>query len=118
MAPAEGPRGVSLAPAHEHDLEQLVQVRLEAMRESLERIGRFDPERARQRFVKGFVPEHTRHVLLEGERAGFVVVAPTRIVVHGPDAPRAAVKWRSGPRARAAVAGIRQGPCVARALAF
>lgn len=30
------------------------------MRESLERIGRFDPPRARERFLSGFVPELTR----------------------------------------------------------
>lgn len=68
---------VSLSPAHERDLEALVQLRLEAMRESLERIGRFDAARSRQRFVQSFVPELTRHVLLGGERVGFVVVKPT-----------------------------------------
>jgi RimJ/RimL family protein N-acetyltransferase len=46
------------------------------MRESLERIGRFDPVRARERFLGGFSPEHTRHVTLGGERVGFVVVKP------------------------------------------
>jgi GNAT superfamily N-acetyltransferase len=44
------------------------------MRESLERIGRFDPQRARDRFLSGFDPARTRHVLLEGQRVGFVVV--------------------------------------------
>jgi len=46
------------------------------MRESLERIGRFDPERARQRFASGFAPERTRHIVVRGERAGFVTVKP------------------------------------------
>lgn len=77
MAVTEGARGVTLAPAHERDLEELVQLRLEAMRESLERVGRFDVVRARERFVLGFAPELTRHVLLEGERVGFVVLRPT-----------------------------------------
>ena len=44
------------------------------MRESLERIGRFDPQRARDRFLSGFDPARTRHVLLDGQRVGFVVV--------------------------------------------
>src|SRR6185295_2966726 len=47
------------------------------MRESLERIGRFDATRARQRFFAGFVPEFTSHILLEHERVGFVAIKPT-----------------------------------------
>lgn len=58
------------------DAEALVALRILAMRESLERIGRFDPARARERFLSGFSPEHTRHILVGGERAGFVVVKP------------------------------------------
>jgi len=46
------------------------------MRESLERLGRFDPQRARDRFLSGFEPALTRHVLVGGERVGFVVVRP------------------------------------------
>lgn len=46
------------------------------MRDSLERIGRFDPQRARERFLVGFEPALTRHVIVEGERVGFVVVRP------------------------------------------
>ena len=46
------------------------------MRESLERIGRFDLQRARDRFLDGFDPALTRHVLADGERVGFVVVRP------------------------------------------
>ena len=46
------------------------------MRESLERLGRFDPARARERFQSGFVPEQTRHIELDGERVGFVVTKP------------------------------------------
>ena len=46
------------------------------MRASLERLGRFDPGRARARFLDGFEPAHTRFVLAGGERVGFVVVRP------------------------------------------
>ena len=67
---------VSLTPVEPGDAEALVQLRIEAMRESLERIGRFDPARARERFLSGFSPEHTRHIEFEGRRAGFVVVRP------------------------------------------
>lgn len=44
------------------------------MKESLERIGRFDPVRARERFVVGFEPSATRHIVVTGQRVGFVVV--------------------------------------------
>ena len=67
---------VSLTPVEPGDAEALVQLRIEAMRESLERIGRFDPARARERFLSGFSPEHTRHIEFEGRRAGFVVIRP------------------------------------------
>ncbi len=57
-------------------MEALVTIRIAAMRESLERIGRFDPQRARERFLAGFDPALTRHVVLDGVRVGFVVVRP------------------------------------------
>jgi GNAT superfamily N-acetyltransferase len=63
-------------PAQASDLESLVLTRIEAMRESLERLGRFDPARARERFASGFSPERTRHILWEGRRVGFLVVKP------------------------------------------
>jgi hypothetical protein len=44
------------------DAEALAAIRVEAMRESLERIGRFDPQRARERFLSAFSPTHTRHI--------------------------------------------------------
>lgn len=56
------------------DFEALVAIRIEAMQESLERIGRFDPTRARERFHAGFSPEHTQYIEVNGERVGFVVI--------------------------------------------
>lgn len=58
------------------DADALVALRIDAMRESLERIGRFDPQRARERFLSTFAPEHTRHIVADGQRVGFVVVRP------------------------------------------
>lgn len=58
------------------DLDALVALRIDAMRESLERIGRFDPARARERFARGFDPTRTWHVLRDGKRVGFFVVKP------------------------------------------
>jgi GNAT superfamily N-acetyltransferase len=69
-------QAIALKPAHPGDFEELLALRIEAMRESLERIGRFDAGRARERFSAGFAPEHTRHVLLGADRVGFVAVKP------------------------------------------
>lgn len=65
---------VVLAAAAHDDLEDLVAIRIEAMRESLERVGRFDPRRARERFVAGFDVQSTRRIEVAGELVGFVVV--------------------------------------------
>jgi GNAT superfamily N-acetyltransferase len=67
---------ITFEAADESDAEALVALRILAMRESLERVGRFDPQRARQRFLSTFAPKHTRHIIVAGERAGFVVVRP------------------------------------------
>lgn len=65
---------VILVPAQQSDLDNLVAIRIEAMRESLERVGRFDPVRARERFVSGFEARNTHCIEVAGERVGFVVV--------------------------------------------
>lgn len=59
------------------DFESLVALRIAAMRESLERVGRFDPIRARERLKNGFKAEYARHILADGVHAGFFVVKPT-----------------------------------------
>lgn len=67
---------INLIPAVKADLEALVDIRIAAMRESLERIGRFDPVRARERLVSGFSPDCTKHIAINGKRIGFIVVKP------------------------------------------
>jgi GNAT superfamily N-acetyltransferase len=70
------PAGIALRQVHEYEAEDLACLRVAAMRESLELVGRFDPTRARERFLVGFSATHTRHIL-EGEaKVGFVVVRP------------------------------------------
>ena len=61
-------------PVTSTDGEELAALRVEAMRPSLERVGRFDPGRARSRFLDAFAPEHTREILSNGQRVGFFVV--------------------------------------------
>jgi ribosomal protein S18 acetylase RimI-like enzyme len=65
---------VTLCPASISDLEDLVAIRIAAMRESLERVGRFDPERARARFIDGFDAESTRLLKVDRDLVGFVVI--------------------------------------------
>lgn len=65
-------------PVDASDAEGLAFLRVEAMRESLEAIGRFDPDRARSRFLDSFSAEHTRVIVLDGQRVGFFVVRPER----------------------------------------
>ena len=64
------------SPATPQDIERLVALRVEAMRPALERIGRFDPERARWRLVEHYRPEHTRLIWLGEVFAGCVAYAP------------------------------------------
>jgi GNAT superfamily N-acetyltransferase len=70
-APAAQP---DYAPVTDSDFDALADLRIAAMRESLERVGRFDPERARQRLRASFVPASTTGILLEGQRVGFYVL--------------------------------------------
>ncbi|MBN3766120.1 GNAT family N-acetyltransferase [Burkholderia sp. Ac-20365] len=46
------------------------------MRESLERIGRFDAQRARDRFLSSFDPAFCRLIMVDDERVGFVQAKP------------------------------------------
>jgi GNAT superfamily N-acetyltransferase len=68
---------ISFLAAAPEDFEALLALRQLAMRESLERLGRFDEQRSRERFRASFVPSCTRHVLVADGRVGFVAVRPT-----------------------------------------
>jgi GNAT superfamily N-acetyltransferase len=74
---AVSPADLSFEPASAADMEALADLRVEAMRDSLEQLGRFDPDRARQRIRDGFMPECTRHIAVAGHRVGFLVVKRT-----------------------------------------
>lgn len=64
------------APVGEADFDALLAIRIEAMRDSLERLGRFDPERARARLRATFRPEHTWFIERDGARIGFYALRP------------------------------------------
>jgi len=67
---------IELLPVTKDDAEELVILRIAAMRSSLERLGRFDAGRARERFLSSFSSEHTRHIAQDGMRVGFVTIRP------------------------------------------
>lgn len=67
---------VTLVPCSPNDAQDLASLRVLAMRPSLERLGRFDLDRARERFLLGFSAVHTRLVMVDGDSVGFVAVRP------------------------------------------
>ncbi|WP_373558433.1 GNAT family N-acetyltransferase [Burkholderia sp. HI2500] len=70
------PMNLTFPLATRSDAETLVAIRIAAMRDSLERIGRFDPQRARDRFLASFDPARCRLIEVDGVSAGFFVVRP------------------------------------------
>ncbi|WP_291376017.1 MULTISPECIES: GNAT family N-acetyltransferase [Achromobacter] len=70
------PASLRFTPAAEADFEALLALRIEAMRDSLERLGRFDPDRARARLRGTFRPECTWHIEEDGKRIGFYCLRP------------------------------------------
>jgi GNAT superfamily N-acetyltransferase len=66
----------TLSPVATVDFDDMVDLRIEALRPSLERLGRFDPVRARERLAAGFKPEHMQHMVLAGQRIGFITLRP------------------------------------------
>jgi GNAT superfamily N-acetyltransferase len=61
-------------PVSEADFDALLALRIAVMRASLERIGRFDPQRAAQRFRSTFRAADTRRVRVGTEPAGCVAL--------------------------------------------
>lgn len=74
MTSAPAPEGFALEGATAADFEGLLALRLRAMRDSLERLGRYDENRARERLAQGFDPAHTQHIVVDGRRVGFLVL--------------------------------------------
>lgn len=70
------PKGITFASVSNDDFEDLLALRIAAMRESLEAVGRFNPERARERLRKSFYPEHTAFIVVDGQRIGFYTFRP------------------------------------------
>ncbi|MER7565917.1 GNAT family N-acetyltransferase [Streptomyces sp. NPDC097941] len=66
----------TLRPAHPADVEPIAELRAVVMRPDLERLGRFDEHRVRQRFRDAFDERHMSVILAEGRFAGCVALRP------------------------------------------
>lgn len=67
---------IAFRPASESDFETLLALRIRVLRPHLERVGRFDPERARRYFRAGYDPTHLRLIDVDGTFAGCVALKP------------------------------------------
>jgi GNAT superfamily N-acetyltransferase len=65
-----------LRPASVADLEAVAELRAVVLREDLQRLGRYDERRVRQRLRDGFVPAHTWIIEAGGTFAGCVSLRP------------------------------------------
>ena len=79
----------SLTTVQLEDFEEMAAIRVEVLRGSLERLGRFNAARARERLAANFIPEDMRHIELDNERVGYITlrpksidVSPTRLLEH------------------------------------
>ena len=74
--PSEHGAGWVLRPAAPADVEEIAELRATVMRADLERLGRYDGHRVRQRLRGSFSPRHTSVVMVGRDLAGCVTVRP------------------------------------------
>jgi GNAT superfamily N-acetyltransferase len=65
-----------MCPAEPADVEPIAELRAVVMRPDLERLGRFDEHRVRQRLRDSFSPQYSSVILGDGAFAGCVTVRP------------------------------------------
>ncbi|WP_191874589.1 GNAT family N-acetyltransferase [Streptomyces filipinensis] len=65
-----------IRPAKAADVEPVAELRAVVMRADLERLGRYDERRVRQRLRDGFAPDHTQVIEAGGVLAGCVGLRP------------------------------------------
>ncbi|MFE2061292.1 GNAT family N-acetyltransferase [Streptomyces sp. NPDC059467] len=65
-----------IRPASGADVEAVAELRAVVLRDDLERLGRYDPQRVRQRLRDGFDASHTRVIEVGGVFAGCVALRP------------------------------------------
>ncbi len=68
---------LSFRAVEDNDFEAMLALRTDAMRPSLERVGRFDAQRSRDRLTAGFAVPYMHHIVLDlAHRIGFVTLKP------------------------------------------
>ncbi|MBO9356820.1 GNAT family N-acetyltransferase [Bordetella petrii] len=70
------PASLAYPPVTEEDFDALADLRAAAMRPSLERLGRYDPQRSRERLRATYAPACTHGIELAGRRIGFYALRP------------------------------------------
>ena len=70
------PAGWALRPALSSDAPWMAELRAVVMRPDLERLGRYDDERVRRRFLDAYRPEHTTVIECAGAAVGLFAVRP------------------------------------------
>ncbi len=75
-APVVPPVAWTLRAATDHDALWMAELRAVVMRPDLERLGRYDSHRVRQRFLDAYRAEHTHVVQVDGEPVGLFAVRP------------------------------------------
>ncbi|WP_412074920.1 N-acetyltransferase family protein [Streptomyces xanthophaeus] len=68
--------GWLLRSAQAADVEMIAELRAVVMRADLERLGRYDEHRVRQRLRDSFSAQHTSIIMIDREPAGCVTVRP------------------------------------------
>jgi SAM-dependent methyltransferase len=63
---------ISLRPGTRDDVEWIAELRAEVLRADLVHLGRYDEVRVRERLRRGFLPEHTRVIVVDGVDAGSI----------------------------------------------
>ena len=66
----------TLRPSTPDDATWIAELRAVVLRPDLERLGRYDETRVRQRFLDAFDPTLTRVIVVDGADAGSVAVRP------------------------------------------
>lgn len=67
---------IVLRPSAPDDIDWLVELRAQVLRADLERLGRYDDHRVRERMRRSFSPEWTRVISVCGEDAGCITIRP------------------------------------------
>lgn len=76
------PSRISFGEVSAGDFDEVLDLRIAAMKESLQRVGRFDPERASERLKNSFHPQYSSFIMLDAGRVGFHTFRPADEAFH------------------------------------